>query len=75
MEKIALTDIHQHLLKKKKKWLVAENLLNSVIVLFVSVFVSMEINRRHYFAATYYVCAAQDNSSSLSVAQATLRHQ
>jgi len=33
----------------EKPCFVAENLPNSVIVLFVFVVVSMEINRRHYF--------------------------
>lgn len=49
----------------------AENwlFLNSVIVLFEAVVLSMEIIRRHYFHRAMFIDAALDNSSSPSAAQ------
>ena len=48
------------------------NKSQSVIMLFISVLVSMEINRRHYFWRDLYISyVAQDNSYSLSAAQAS----
>jgi len=47
-------------------------LWNCVIVFFVSVVLSMEINRKHYFWSNLHVLyELQDNSSSLSEAQRT----